>query len=122
MATIYSAPTANYPGRLGMSITHSIDDKDVTFDDPGLTITFDKMKIALVAETDIVSSRDSGQYKLISLQSVNAMGVSYHNVKLVEATSDSVAAKSKMDRLYIARGKGIIGFRTYPAGVEYWLK
>lgn len=50
------------------------------------------------------------------------MGKTYNNVLTISAIDSTSAQRDKYDRLHIAKGHGIIGYRSYEDQQEYWLQ
>lgn len=49
-------------------------------------------------------------------------GNTYKEVFIITTENTDTAIKEKIDKVYIAKGYGLIGYRTYPDFKEYWLQ
>lgn len=71
--------------------------------------------------TNKLTAKGGGYYgKEVSEMQIN--GNVYKNVLDIYATDTVNAAKYRMDRMIIVKTIGIIGYRSYPDSVEYWLQ
>lgn len=74
-----------------------------------------------VQNNDILDVLDSTSYQLEKHSNYTYHGKTYD--KVVEVTYLLSSAKSNpLDKVYIAKGHGLIGYRAYPSGVASWLE
>lgn len=86
---------------------------DVTFR------TMDKpISLADNGEQLVLTGNGSG-YSIENFDVWNTNGRDYRNITDITVQDDE-AGKIGMDKIYIAKGAGIVGYRTYPEGREYW--
>lgn len=64
--------------------------------------------------------RGSSMFEAYKPDVLEANGRTYPDVVEISITNQNEAGRSGYDKIYIARGAGIIGYRTYPHGREFW--
>jgi|GEM_PF-3322905 len=110
------------PLRLHHVIEEDINKSYATGNRQGIHFTFRTMsKAILLSEDDshLVLVSSNAQYKLDNFDVWEQNGRNYRNIADITIL-DEEATKIGMDKIYIASGAGIIGYRTYPEGKEYW--
>lgn len=60
------------------------------------------------------------QYSYEKLTTTKLNGKTYNDVFIVTTIDPTAAAGQGIDKFYFAKGQGVAGYRTYPAGAEYW--
>lgn len=63
-------------------------------------------------------------YSLTKLESLSGNGFEYKNVHVgtVIDTGRMNEYKYRADKIYFVKGTGVVGYRSYPDGIEYWLE
>lgn len=105
-------------------LTHVEQDED-NQDNNKLELRFNDMFVRFQLENGfnkVLQSDEDIMYSITAVTQADLNGAQYDNVRLVEAANETVAANNNMDKLYIAEGKGIIGFRVYPSKEEFWIR
>lgn len=105
---------------LNMHIRHTIMDK-YNNGVESVNLRFKGMDMKLQAG-DLQAPLDQASYRVTVLENMSLNDVSYEELRLIEPQNTDIAKSAGIDKLYIARGKGFIGYRTCPAKTEYWLK
>ena len=85
-------------------------------------LTFNKFSIVPVTTNSEISGlnwTDTSTHILSNAGTATINGKVFNNVTTISVTDPGRAAYTGIDRLYIAKGIGVAGYRTYPAGVEY---
>lgn len=62
----------------------------------------------------------STQFSTQELHTFEANGMTYNTVIQITITDEDEAARCELKDIYIAKGQGIIGYRTFPEQREYW--
>lgn len=88
----------------------------------GISMTFRTMDRPIIlsdGDDKLALGRGNGVYTVENFDVWEVNGRNYRGITDITVTDDE-AAKIGMDKIYIARDAGIIGYRTYPGGREYW--
>lgn len=64
--------------------------------------------------------RGSTFYYAHELPSLDVAGKTYQNIVQIVVSDESEATRCGLKDIYIAKGQGILGYRTYPGYSEYW--
>ena len=64
--------------------------------------------------------RGSTQFSTLELPSLDVNGITYKAVIQITITDEDEAARCGLKDIYIAKGQGILGYRTFPEQREYW--
>lgn len=64
--------------------------------------------------------RGSTQFSTQELHSLEANGMTYNTIIQITITDEDEAARCGLKDVYIAKGQGILGYRTFPEQREYW--
>ncbi|MBW7914485.1 MAG: hypothetical protein H3C54_12520 [Taibaiella sp.] len=110
------------PLRLFHVVEHDIDNNNNHYF-AGINMTFRTMVRPIILGTGgdkltLAGSYNSG-YSSEHFDVWNVNNRNYRNITDI-TIADKEADKIGMDKIYIAQGAGIIGYRTYPEGREYW--
>lgn len=120
---IFSDTTA--PNSISLYIAHLIERFDDGRLSNGILFQFNTFHYApmMVSDHTPTVSQES-QWGIVSEQkpTLTTPNHSYTDVLALTFTDSSRTAKAKADQLYIAKGYGIVGYRTYPDHKEYWLQ
>ena len=119
---IYAVYNNANPGEVRLCLEHIVQDDRGSSPHVSLifrtlsTLTFD------VNGNELGAFRTIAGYSAQRFEIWDVNGRQYNDIIEIKVTDDSEAQQRGMDRLYIARNAGIIGYRLYPSGTEYWLK
>ncbi|MBZ0098594.1 MAG: hypothetical protein K8F30_05895 [Taibaiella sp.] len=64
--------------------------------------------------------RGSTQFSTQEHHSLDVNGMTYNTVIQITITDESEAARCGLKDIYIAKGQGILGYRSFPGQREYW--
>lgn len=120
--TINSRSGKNYPGLLQFHVTHF---EEREYESNVLELSFYGSYLASVATegtsiTDRGSSSTAFNYQVFDQYELD--GITYNDLFLISTKDTSKAAYQGVDKIYIVKEKGVIGYRTYPDGREYRLQ
>lgn len=91
--------------------------------DDNFGITYRGMKVyAMLNDTEFELRSFSGIMSISSISTLMFNGKLYENAVQVEYINHEKMGNAEIDELYIAKGVGIVGYRTYPDLKEYWLQ
>lgn len=116
-----------HPGWINMYVRHHISGND-QLDNNFMALSFDYSKneggvyVQFNATNELATLFNSGMFDLTTYDHADLNNRSYNHVRLIEPNTEPYRSLCKMDKLYIARDMGVIGYRTYPDLVEYWLQ
>lgn len=119
-ANVQSYAGYDYPGWVHLFVVHQVSEPQ-TGETAIVYFKFKDVSAKLKATTEL-QTEIGGDYKVTALQNIPLNGITYNDVRLLEPVTNQVSVNTKIDKVFIARGKGVIGYRTYPAGEEYWVK
>ncbi|MEZ5017984.1 MAG: hypothetical protein R2800_13075 [Flavipsychrobacter sp.] len=122
---IKSLAAPKFNGGIPLDITHYESDVDLMGFEY-LEISFKKSRFYLWPEDGgfkkaATTSGFSKEHSLTSFDVINLNNKTYNNVILVTLVQGSTTTYN-IDKVYIAKGQGVIGYRTYPDQKEYWLQ
>jgi hypothetical protein len=115
----YNRYSSTRASRASLEIKHELNGgmgNDVVF------ISFNKLSIhAKITNYDItnLSWTDTAAHQMERAATVTVNGRTFNEVVIITTTDAGVAANDGVDKLYIAKGKGIVAYRKYPAGDVY---
>lgn len=70
-----------------------------------------------------INYNNAQAYQLEQMETGVVNGKTYDNVAIITITDSSTAAQQMIDKVYLGKGVGIIGYRTYPdTTTTYWLQ
>lgn len=90
----------------------------------GITLQFRNMYLRLKQgeEDQLENTASRKWYQFDSYNTISLNGKNYNETLLVSIKDSADAKSHTMDQLYIAKGHGIVGYRTYPDLKEFWLQ
>ncbi len=126
-ADVYSTTSNEHPGWLNMELNH-ITHELVKGERLGLTI--EGFSVTLFINGGVFSGKMSVEtqekYRYAKMDKLDVNGTVYSDVAVVSVLDYSIFNVKdnppRIDKVYIAEGKGIIGYRTYPEEKEYWIE
>lgn len=111
-----------HPGWLPVIIKH-VESNSIYYGDVSVYITIGEYEMEFyLSGDDPYDVRQRSIYTATKFDQVEVNGNNYDNVFIVTTVDPSVAAQQKIDKLYLAKGKGILGYRTYTDQKEHWLQ
>lgn len=119
--TTTSKTDAQRPDLINMRMEHVISDGE-GYGGEYAELRFNSYFVQLdVYDYELTGVRGA-KYTGTKFNIVEINGVNYENVLIVSTEDTAIAAQQKIDKMYFVKGKGILGYRTYPAQREYWLQ
>lgn len=112
----------NKPDEMGMSLEHSQMFAGATSGYVALEFHNSANILLDAKENDLGGKHERGRnfFSTQVYSSMNANDRTYNDVIEISITNDEEAERAELDKIYISRGEGIIGYSTYPAGKEFW--
>lgn len=109
--------------QLSMELTDYVSDKQMA-GYQYFALGFESINVTFDYEPDLkeLEMESTEHYNLTVYDDVNLNNINYKDVRLIELIDDELATYSTIDKVYFAKGKGFIGYRTYPEQEEFWLK
>lgn len=121
---ITSQKDKNRAGLLSMFVQHVVEGNDGT----GNSIQFSFKSAYLVTfganGTDMGELVNQGtpSFEMERLPILTVNGKDFTDVLVISVTRDMIAESGKLDKIYIAKGHGFIGYRSYPDKKEFWIQ
>lgn len=106
--------------RLILDISHT-----ATAESTNIGFAFDRMIFACqnIADTGLLMSTEPGaKLHAHTVFDLNVHGRIFPRVQVIETEDSAYATKSKKDKLYLAKGFGIVGYETYPEKEAWWIQ
>lgn len=110
-----------HPGWLPVYIRHVISGQE-RYGSNYATITIGQYNIEMSISDDAPYDVYNGDYTVTKFDLVEINGTTYENAFIISTEDTDKASQQGIDKLYLVKGKGILGYRTYPAQREYWLQ
>ncbi|MEZ5017983.1 MAG: hypothetical protein R2800_13070 [Flavipsychrobacter sp.] len=122
---IQSRENAQHPQWLNLRITHHASFQKWQ-KQPQLEINLNDYNVVLTLDNDQPTGILNDSMNLYKLQyttsTIDINGKSYTEAIVLTTENKETALQEKIDKLYIAKEHGLIGYRTYPDHKEYWLQ
>lgn len=119
--TISSKVDEVHPGWLPVIVSHYISNEEY-YGREYASITIGRYNVELGISDNEPNDVYGNSYTVTKFEVVEINGITYDNAFIISTEDTATARQQEIDKLYLVKGKGILGYRTYPDLKEYWLQ
>lgn len=123
--TIDSKTETAHPGWARLNIIHYISNEE-EHGAAYIEFTFNNYRLKINVDGDdlseVYSQYGANKYTSTMFNILEHNGTNYNNVFVINTLDTNIAKAQKIDKFYIAKGKGIIAYRNYATQQEYWIQ